>query len=51
VSLPYALDRPAAGKGFCVKPAGGHSSVDIMTLCREVGALYSTTVVEPWLGF
>ena len=27
------------------------SSVDIMELCREVGALYIDTVVEPWDGF
>jgi homospermidine synthase len=27
------------------------SSVDIMAFCREVGALYIDTVIEPWAGF
>ena len=27
------------------------SSLDIMELCREIGALYIDTVVEPWKGF
>ena len=27
------------------------SSLDIMEYCREIGALYIDTVVEPWLGF
>ena len=39
------------GQGFCVNLSVDTSSVDIMTLCREVGALYIDTVVEPWLGF
>jgi homospermidine synthase len=33
------------GQGFCV-----NLSVDIMTMCRVIGALYIDTVVEPWLG-
>ena len=39
------------GQGFCVNLSVDTSSVDIMTLCREIGALYIDTVVEPWLGF
>ena len=38
------------GQGFCVNLSVDTSSVDIMTLCREIGALYIDTVVEPWLG-
>jgi homospermidine synthase len=39
------------GQGFCVNLSVDVSSVDIMTLCREIGVLYIDTVVEPWLGF
>src|SRR5436305_14131668 len=39
------------GQGFCVNLSVDTSSVDIMTLCREIGALYIDTVVEPWDGF
>src|SRR6201987_5203906 len=39
------------GQGFCVNLSVDTSSVDIMTLCREIGALYIDTVVEPWAGF
>src|SRR6201991_3852444 len=39
------------GQGFCVNLSVDTSSVDIMSLCREIGALYIDTVVEPWLGF
>src|SRR6476659_3715483 len=39
------------GQGFCVNLSVDTSSVDIMSLCRELGALYVDTVVEPWLGF
>ena len=39
------------GQGFCVNLSVDTSSVDIMELCREIGALYIDTVVEPWLGF
>src|SRR5260370_32715667 len=39
------------GQGFCVNLSVDTSSVDIMTLCREDGALYIGTVVEPWFGF
>jgi len=39
------------GQGFCVNLTVDTSSRDIMVLCREIGALYIDTVVEPWLGF
>src|SRR6266436_1999801 len=39
------------GQGFCVNLSVDTSSVDIMRMCREIGALYIDTVVEPWLGF
>ena len=39
------------GQGFCVNLSVDTGSVDIMSLCQEVGALYIDTVVEPWLGF
>ncbi|MBS1300879.1 saccharopine dehydrogenase NADP-binding domain-containing protein [Loktanella sp. SALINAS62] len=37
--------------GFCVNLSVDTSSLDIMKLCRELGALYIDTVVEPWKGF
>jgi homospermidine synthase len=39
------------GQGFCVNLSVDTSSVDIMALCRKVGALYIDTVAEPWAGF
>src|SRR3954466_1032430 len=39
------------GQGFCVNLSVDTSSVDIMRLCREIGALYIDTVNEPWAGF
>ncbi|MDB5572120.1 MAG: homospermidine synthase [Hyphomicrobiales bacterium] len=39
------------GQGFCVNVSVDTSSVDIMELCREIGALYIDTVTEPWAGF
>jgi len=39
------------GQGFCVNLSVDTSSLDIMRLSRELGALYIDTVVEPWLGF
>jgi homospermidine synthase len=39
------------GQGFCVNLSVDTSSLDIMELCREIGALYIDTVVEPWAGF
>jgi homospermidine synthase len=39
------------GQGFCVNLSVDTSSLDIMKLAREIGALYIDTVVEPWAGF
>jgi len=39
------------GQGFCVNLSVDVSSLDVMKLCREIGALYIDTVVEPWAGF
>lgn len=39
------------GQGFCVNLSVDTSSVEIMELCRELGALYIDTVIEPWAGF
>ncbi|MCC6736018.1 MAG: homospermidine synthase [Bauldia sp.] len=39
------------GRGFCVNLSVDTSSLAIMKLCREIGALYVDTVVEPWPGF
>src|SRR3954447_20883870 len=39
------------GQGFCVNLSVDTSSVDIMELCDELGALYVDTVNEPWTGF
>jgi homospermidine synthase len=41
----------AGGQGVCVNLSVDTSSLDIMRLTREVGALYVDTVVEPWPGF
>jgi len=40
-----------AGQAFCVNVSVDTSSLAIMELCRELGALYVDTVVEPWPGF
>lgn len=39
------------GTGFCVNLSVDVSSVDVMKLCRDLGAHYIDTVVEPWEGF
>ena len=39
------------GQGFCVNVSVDTSSVALMELCREIGALYIDTVAEPWAGF
>lgn len=39
------------GQGFCVNLSVDTSSLAIMEFCREIGALYIDTVVEPWVGF
>ncbi len=45
------LLRAGGGQGFCVNLSVDTSSLDIMKVCREIGALYIDTVVEPWPGF
>ncbi len=40
----------AAG-GFCVNLSVDVDSLAIMKFCREIGAFYVDTVVEPWPGF
>ena len=45
------LLKDGGGQGFCVNLSVDTSSVDIMEFCREIGALYIDTVVEPWPGF
>ena len=49
--LLTALLTVGEGQGFCVNLSVDTSSLDIMTLCREIGVLYIDTVVEPWPGF
>ncbi len=39
------------GQGFCVNLSVDTSSLELMEFCREIGALYIDTVVEPWPGF
>src|SRR6195952_1581161 len=39
------------GQGFCVNLSVDTSSLAIMELCNELGALYIDTVNEPWEGF
>jgi len=39
------------GPGFCVNLSVDVSSLDVMRLCRSLGAFYIDTVVEPWAGF
>ena len=43
--------RTGKGQGFCVNLSVDTSSLHIMRYCREIGALYIDTVVEPWPGF
>jgi homospermidine synthase len=38
------------GRGFCVNLSVDVSSHDMTEFCRELGALYIDTVVEPWPG-
>jgi homospermidine synthase len=47
-----AVLTPLLGDGgFCVHLSVDTSSLDLIRLCRELGALYIDTVVEPWAGF
>jgi len=50
-ALLTPLLTAGTGRGFCVNLSVNTSSLDIMKLCRELGALYIDTVVEPWPGF
>src|SRR5271166_6263976 len=50
-TLLTPLLTEGGGQGFCVNLSIDTSSLDIMELCREIGALYIDTVVEPWAGF
>jgi homospermidine synthase len=43
--------QAGGAQGFCVNLSVDTSSLDIMRFCREIGALYIDTVVEPWPGF
>ncbi|HEX4923069.1 MAG TPA: homospermidine synthase [Bdellovibrionales bacterium] len=45
------LLKDGRGQGFCVNLSVDVSSLDVMKLCRELGAFYIDTVVEPWAGF
>jgi homospermidine synthase len=45
------LLKEGGGKGFCVNLSVDVSSLDVMKLCRKLGAFYIDTVVEPWAGF
>jgi homospermidine synthase len=50
-ALLSPLLTDGGGQGFCVNLSVDTSSVDIMELCDELGALYIDTVNEPWAGF
>ncbi|TXR46940.1 homospermidine synthase [Phyllobacterium endophyticum] len=50
-TLLKPLLTEGGGQGFCVNLSVDTSSVDILRLCRKVGALYIDTVIEPWPGF
>lgn len=49
--LKPLLQDKKGGTGFCVNLSVDVSSLDVMTLCRRLGAHYIDTVVEPWAGF
>src|SRR3984957_20587942 len=49
--LLVPLLTAGGGRGFCVNLSVDTSSVAIMELCREIGAFYIDTVIEPWPGF
>jgi len=50
-TLLKPLLTEGGGRGFCVNLSVDTSSLDIMRFCREIGAFYIDTVVEPWKGF
>ena len=45
------LLAPGGPAPFCVNLSVDTSSVSLLALCREMGALYVDTVIEPWAGF
>ena len=45
------LLNEGGGQGFCVNLSVDTSSLDILSFCRTIGALYIDTVIEPWPGF
>jgi homospermidine synthase len=45
------LLKSSDGPAFCVNLSVDVSSLDVMTLSRQLGAFYIDTVVEPWAGF
>ena len=49
--LVAPLLTEGGGQGFCVNLSVDVSSLAMIELCREIGALYVDTVMEPWLGF
>ncbi len=51
VDLLKPLLTNGGGQAFLVNLSVDVSSVAIMRLCHEVGALYVDTVAEPWPGF
>jgi homospermidine synthase len=51
VAVLKPLLTKGGGQAFVVNLSIEVSSVAIMRLCREVGALYIDTVAEPWAGF
>ncbi|WP_374305991.1 homospermidine synthase [Methylocella sp.] len=51
VDLLKSLLTEGGGRPFIVNLSVDVSSVAIMRLAREVGALYVDTVAEPWIGF
>jgi homospermidine synthase len=51
VDLLKPLLTKGGGQAFLVNLSVDVSSVAIMRLCHEVGALYVDTVAEPWPGF
>ncbi|ESR27063.1 homospermidine synthase [Lutibaculum baratangense] len=50
ILTPLLMDDEGR-RGFCVNLSVDVSSVAMMELCHELGALYIDTVAEPWLGF
>ncbi len=50
-ALVGGLLTAGGGQGFCVNLSVNVSSLDMIELCRGLGALYVDTVIEPWPGF